>query len=53
MEPVRRAAELREIDVALAASGPRWPGAMTDLSAVAAEVGNQAAAAPGFGATDS
>ena len=29
----------------LAASGPRWLGAVTDLSAVAAEVGGQAAAA--------
>jgi tetratricopeptide (TPR) repeat protein len=29
----------------LAASGPRWLGAITDLSAVAAEVGGQAAAA--------
>jgi RecA/RadA recombinase len=40
------AAELeRLLPQALAASGPRWLGAMTDLSAVAAEVGNRAAAA--------
>jgi RecA/RadA recombinase len=40
------AAELeRLLPQALAASGPRWLGAVTDLSAVAAEVGNRAAAA--------
>ena len=40
------AAELqRLLPQALAASGPRWLGAMMDLSAVAAEVGNRAAAA--------
>ena len=35
----------RLLPQALAASGPRWLGAVTDLSAVAAGVGNQAAAA--------
>jgi hypothetical protein len=35
----------RMLPQALAASGPRWLGAVTDLSAVAAGVGNQAAAA--------
>ena len=40
------AAELeRLLPQALAASGPRWLGAVTDLSAVAAEVGTRAAAA--------
>ena len=35
----------RLLPQALAASGPRWLGAVADLSAVAAEVGNRAAAA--------
>src|SRR5215467_1607579 len=35
----------RLLPQALAASGPRWLGAVTDLSAVAAGVGNQTAAA--------
>ena len=40
------AAELeRMLPRALAASGPRWLGVIADLSAVAAEVGNRAAAA--------
>ena len=40
------AAELdRLLPQVLAASGPRWLGAVTDLSAVAAEVGDRAAAA--------
>ena len=40
------AAELeRVLPQVLAASGPRWLGAVTDLSAVAAEVGNRAATA--------
>lgn len=40
------AAELeRMLPQALVASGPRWLGAIADLSAVAAEVGNRAAAA--------
>jgi hypothetical protein len=40
------AAELeRLLPQALASSGPRWLGVITDLSAVAAEVGTQAAAA--------
>ena len=43
--PAEAAAVLdRLLPHALAASGPRWLGAITDLSAVAAEVGNQAAA---------
>jgi tetratricopeptide (TPR) repeat protein len=44
--PAEAAAQLsRILPQAFASSGPRWLGAVTDLSAVAAEVGDQAAAA--------
>ena len=51
--PAEAAAVLdRLLPHALAASGPRWLGAITDLSAVAAEVGNQAAASQLYESSD-